>query len=314
MRLIPGARVLTRADGALQVGVRDPLIVDEPSADERRFLERLDTLAHVGPLDQARHSAVVERLVAAGLIVPDGAPPGQPAPRATVNDGGALGCGLGLVLARAGWAVAIDDDGRAVETPRGTYDPGSLAQTRQAAAADTIRRVLPQADVRVGEARSDVAVIVSHGAASIESAVPLMARDVPHLYVTADERGVQVGPLVIPGRSACGTCVGLAHTLHDPSWPVLSLQLTAGRTLPWCSPDVAAQAVALAVGALEWWRSPRQGIPGSAPGWLDTVWTVDRHRPPYPTAAPPHPDCGCGAAGPIGDELAARRARMPDTS
>jgi hypothetical protein len=314
MRLIPGTRVLMRGDGSLQVGVRDPVILSDVGADERRFLERLDTVARVSSADHVRFSAVLERLVAAGLVETEPGRAAEPPLRAAINDGGPIGCGIALALARAGWAVAMDDVGRAVQTPRGTYDPGSLAVTRQAAAADTIRRILPDAEVRAGQARSDIAVIVAHGAPLIEAAVPLMARDVPHVYVTTDERGALVGPLVVPGRSACGTCVGLARTLSDPAWPLLSLQLTAGHTLPLSTPDVAAQAAALVVGALGWWLASRNAQETAPRSWLNTVWTLDRDTPPSASAAPAHPDCGCGAAGPVGDELAARRARMPGTS
>lgn len=314
MRLIPGARVLIRGDGTLHVGVRDPLILEDLSVTETRFLERFGTVSSVSSADRARHAGVLARLTAAGLIEQDPPRAVRPPPRAALNDGGPIGCGIGLVLARAGWSVAIDDGGRAVAAPRGTYDPSSLATTRQAAAADTIKRVLPEADVRAGLAGVDVAVIVSHGAPLVEAAVPLMSLDVPHVYVTTDERGAQVGPLVIPGRGACGTCVGLARAAADPEWPLLSLQLTAGRTLPSCAPDVAAHATALVAGALGWWRSSRGGDADSRPGWLDTVWTIDHDRPPVASAAPAHPDCGCGATGPVGDELAARRARMPGPS
>ncbi|PKQ18098.1 MAG: hypothetical protein CVT68_05155, partial [Actinobacteria bacterium HGW-Actinobacteria-8] len=96
-------------------------------------------------------------------------------------------------------------------------------------------------------------------------------------------------------------------------WPLLSLQLTAGRTVPASTPDVAAQAVALVAGALGWWRTTLTAQEDAARGWLNTVWTLNRNTPPSASAAPPHPDCGCGAAGPVGDELAARRARMPGT-
>ncbi len=324
MRLISGARVLTRSDRALQVGVRDPLVLSDLSDDERRFLERLETVANVSPTDRVRNAAVIARLVAAGLMEQDAAGAAPPPLRAAINDGGPIGCGIGLVLAQAGWAVAIDDGGRAVAAPRGTYDNSSLAATRQAAAADTIRRTVPSADVCVGRVRSDFSVIVSHGAALIEAAVPLMALDVPHLYVTTDERGAQVGPLVIPGQGACGTCVGLARATVDPDWPLLSLQLAAGRTLPWCPPDVAAHAAALVAGALGWWRSACASEVKMAPDWLssdslssdwlNTVWHIDRHQPPTATAAPPHAHCGCGAMGPVGDEIAARRARMPGAS
>jgi hypothetical protein len=321
MRLIPGVRVLVRTDGALQVGVRDPLILSDLSAHERRFLERFDTVGRVSSTDRVRYATVLERLSSSRFIEPDPATASNPPPRVAINDGGPIGGGIALVLALASWALAIDDDGRALQTPRGTYDPGSLAATRQAAVADTIRRMLPEVDVCAGPARSDVAVIVSHGAPLIEAAVPLMAHDVPHIYVTTDERGAQVGPLVVPGQGACGTCVGLVRVREDPDWPLLALQLTAGRTLPASTPDVAAQAAALVSGALGWWRAVRDGQTEGSSGrlntrwldttWLDTVWTLNHLTPPRAVVMPPHPDCGCGAAGPVGDELAARRARMP---
>lgn len=313
MRLIPGAHVLVRGDGALHVGVRNPLILTGLTADERRFVERLDTVANVSSGDQSRFSVILARLMASGLIDKDPTRAEEPTLRAAINDGGPIGCGIALALARAGWAVSIDDAGPAVQAPRGTYDPSSLATTRHAAAADTIRRVLPGADVYAGHAHADVAVIVSHGAPLLAAAVPLMARDTPHVYVTTDERGAQVGPMVIPGRGACGTCVGLGRALADSEWPRLSLQLSARRTLPQSTPDVVAQAAGIVAGALGWWRSARDGAADVAHGWLDTVWTIDHHTPPNAAVTAADPDCGCGAAGPVGDELAARRARMPET-
>ncbi|MCB2412069.1 hypothetical protein LGT39_04300 [Demequina sp. TTPB684] len=329
MRLIPGAHVLTRGEHSIQVGSRDPLVVIDPTVHERRFLERLDSAAATTPLERARCAPLIERLAAAGLLDQHSAHGAKEPPRATLNDGGPIGCGIGLNLARAGWSVTVNDVGRAVETPRGTYDPGSLAATRQAAAADTIRRLLPHSDVHSGPSHFDVAVIVAHGAPLIEAAVPLMAGDIPHLYVTTDEHGARIGPLVIPGKGACGTCVGLARSAADPLWPELALQLTARRTRPQCAADATAQIVALSVAALEWWRSTRDPDAGAdalgpsllaggeaapAAEWLNTVWTIDSGRPPVPTPAPAQPDCGCGATGPVGDELAARRARMHGAS
>lgn len=311
MRLIPGARVLMRADGSLQVGVREPLILDGLTGSERRFVERLESAGSVAPSDLSRYSAVIERLHAARLLARDTSDAAQPSPHASVNDGGPVGCGIALALARAGWAVAIHDEGRAIQAPRGTYDPGSLAVTRQAAASDTIRRLLPDAAVHAGWAPSDVDIIVSHGAPLLEAAVPLMSRDKPHLFVTTDERGARVGPLVIPGQSACGTCAGLSRLPNEPEWPMLSLQLTARGGLPQGPSDVQAQVVGLVVGALTWWRTLGDESANSDADWLDAVWIVDHQRAAERELLASHPECGCGAAGPVGDELAARRARMP---
>lgn len=311
MRLIPGARVLIRADGSLQVGAREPVILDGLTAGERRFVERLESAGSVAPSDLSRFGTIIERLGAARLLADDASDPPHSTPRATLNDGGPVGCGIALALARAGWAVAIRDEGRATQAPRGTYDPGSLAVTRQAAAADTIRRLLPDAAVCAGWAPSDVDIIVSDGAPLLEAAVPLMSRDVPHLFVTTDERGARVGPLVIPGQSACGTCAGLTRASEEPEWPMLALQLTARSGLPQGPPDVQAQVVGLVVGALGWWRFQGDRQADRDATWLDAVWMVDHQRVARRERSAPHPECGCGAAGPVGDELAARRARMP---
>lgn len=306
---MPGARVLARRDGTLQIGIRDGVVVDGVTEQERRFLERLETCPSVSAADQSRYARVLDRLERAGLLTADAAAGERPL-RVQLNDGGPVGNSIGLALARAGWAVAIDDARMAVQAPRGTYDPGSIATTRQAASCDTIRRLLPSADVTGGRADSDVTVIVAHGAPLTEAAVPLMARDEPHLYVTTDERGARVGPLVVPGRSACGTCLGLACSHIDPDWPTLALQLAASRTMPQGSPDVQAHVTGLAVAALGWWRAYRDVEPASDATWCDAVWVVDHQRGPRREPVLPSPDCGCGAAGPVGDELAARRARM----
>lgn len=312
MRLIPGACVLVRADGSLQVGVREPVILNHLTVEERQFVERLESVRNVSPADLSRFGAVIELLRASRLIADDPPQARRPTPHAALNDGGPVGCGIALALARAGWAVTIHDEGSAVQAPRGTYDPSSLAATRQAAATDTIRRLLPDAAVRSGWAPSDVEVIVSHGAPLLEAAVPLMARDMPHLFVTTDERGARVGPLVIPGHSACGTCAGLTHAQVEPDWPVLSLQLTPSRGLPQGPPDVQSQVAGLVVSALTWWKGTRERSPDAGIAWLDAVWIIDHQRGPRREPVGAHPECGCGAAGPVGDELAARRARMPD--
>ncbi len=301
MRLRDGARVLARGDGSLQVGVRAPLVLKGLTAAQRRFVERLEGGRPVTPHEAQAFADLVSRLDAAGLFRP------APAGRASVciDDAGPVGLALGVTLARDGWAVRYRDTGLPAASPPRTYADGSVASTRQAAAIEAVSRQVPGADVRVGSAVVDAWVLISAGAAALPAAVPLMAADAPHLFVVPDERGIEVGPLVVPGVSACGTCAGLYRASVDPEWPSLALQLAAGGAEPVrATADVAATAAGLAAGALAAWRA------GEPEAWLNGVWAVTESLPPAARGLAPSPDCGCGAAGPVGDELAARRARF----
>jgi len=304
MRLRQGTRVLDRGDGTLQVGVRAPVVLASLTPEQRRFVELLETAHTITPHERSRFAPLVHVLDDAGLLTPARSTP-QPH-TAAINDAGPVGVNVAIALARAGWAIRLVDDGPAAASPRNTYAPGGLASTRQAAAADTIARLVPGTDVRVGAPRADVWVLVSHGAAALDLAVALMASDTPHLFVIADERGAHVGPLVFPGEGACGMCAGHERAAADPAWPILSLQLRAPAVAPpHMSADVAASVSGLACGALGAWRS------GDARAWLNRTWVVTTNAPPVSRSLTAAVDCGCGAAGPVGDELAARRARFP---
>ena len=303
MRLSVGTHVLVRASGAVQVGVRNPLLLTDLTPAQRTFVESLEGASAISPADIARHATVMDRLSQARLLDASAASPARP-PRAVIDDAGPIGLGIAIALARSGWSVRFEDPGKVVEVPRGTYDLGSIASTRQAAAADTLKRLMPDADVGIGATDADVWTIVAHGAPRLESSIALMASDVPHLYITTDERGAHVGPLVMPGVGACGMCFGLARAAADPEWPHVALQLAARAAPARCSSDVAASIAGLVAGCFQAWRDDH------AETWLDAVWWLDAAGPPHRQHIQPHADCGCGATGPIGDELAAKRARM----
>lgn len=301
MRLRRGTRVLDRGDGALQIGIRPALVLRGLTDTQRRFLERLETSATVTPLQQQRHRDLIDALAAADVLEP----PPPPSLTLAVSDAGPIGLSVGRSAARDGWAVRFIDDGRIEHAPPGTYSTGVIASSRQGAACATVRSQMPQARVSVGDGPADVWVVVSHGAPALEVALPLMTADVPHLFVCVDERGSRVGPFVEPGIGACGWCDGLARADEDPAWPRIALQLGAPHpATPTASADVIAGATALVLGALGAWRS------GDAELWRNSAHVLTTGQPNARRTLAPHPRCGCGAAGPVGDDLAARRARF----
>jgi bacteriocin biosynthesis cyclodehydratase domain-containing protein len=115
---------------------------------------------------------------------------------------------------------------------------------------------------------------------------------VPHLAVSASEAIGVVGPLVLPGRSACLRCLDLTRAERDPAWPLILAQLSAraGADPPGCDTvlgtTVAAQAVAQALAFID-----QDGqVPAVTNGTLELVlpgWQWRRRT------WQPHPRCEC---------------------
>jgi hypothetical protein len=133
-----------------------------------------------------------------------------------------------------------------------------------------------------------------------------LVRDrVPYLVAHADEAIGTVGPLVLPGRSACARCVDLSKAARDPAWPRILAQAsgisgpgtpagTAGTVAAAqaCDTVLAAATAALAAAqALAF--VDRACEPAAVSATLEVVlpsWQWQRR------AWPAHPACTCGAA------------------
>lgn len=76
-------------------------------------------------------------------------------------------------------------------------------------------------------------VVLAHRLVLPAAVAPLMADDVPHLPVVLTGSGADIGPLVVPGVTACLSCVAARRRDEDPAWPLVMSQLL-GRPV---SPD-----------------------------------------------------------------------------
>jgi bacteriocin biosynthesis cyclodehydratase domain-containing protein len=125
----------------------------------------------------------------------------------------------------------------------------------------------------------------------------LVAERTAHLPVRLRDGVGVVGPLVLPGRTACLTCLDLQRGALDPGWPMIAAQLVGqrGAADPACVAATAAFGTAQALAALD-------GTTGgtSAPATLEATVEID------PTSgAVEHrrwaamPECGCSAALPV---------------
>jgi hypothetical protein len=164
---------------------------------------------------------------------------------------------------------------------------------REAGAARAVRRSAPEAQTDDdGVRRPDLAVLTGqHGP---ELAALLVTEGVPHLAATAAEAIGTVGPLVIPGRTACLRCLDLTRTDRDPAWPLVLAQVTDRPADPAAcdcvlAATVAAQASAQVLAFVDQGGPARPVSNGTLelvlPGWQ---W---RRR-----SWPPHPGCTCRAA------------------
>lgn len=135
--------------------------------------------------------------------------------------------------------------------------------------------------------RPDLTVSIATGATDLVQERRLQQEDLSHLLVTVRETGVEVGPLVVPGRTPCGMCLEMWRRDADPAWPTLTLQL---RSVPRPALEslLAEQCAALAA------RMVLDALTSRGRAWWGTsveLTAVD------PLGAErrwePHPDCGC---------------------
>ena len=275
MRLHPAAPVLARTDTSLQIGWDQPLVLDDVSAQDARFLRSLEGGRVIGDAERRRHRAVLTSLAGAGLLE-DPSAPRTPLGCVRISLAGALGTEIAVALARAGLGVALVDGAPA----RLAAVPHLPSADCAAVAADRVRAEVPGADLRGAQANAALDVVVSAGPAVLR-ARRLTARDQAHLLVQVGERAITVGPMVVPGTTACVTCLGLAATAADPAWPTLALQGDARR--PRTDPVLATLAGALAAHV----------VLAHLAGRPTAMWRVDAEGATRLETPPPHPDCRC---------------------
>jgi hypothetical protein len=139
--------------------------------------------------------------------------------------------------------------------------------------------------------RPDLAVLTDGYPAELPA--ELVASRVLHLAASAREAIGVVGPLVVPGQSACLGCVELARSDRDPAWPFILAQAAGHAAQPVAcaatlATAVAAQAVSQVLSCLDL-AQPAAAVTNAtlelvAPGWQ---W---RRR-----SWPRHGQCRCSA-------------------
>ncbi len=154
---------------------------------------------------------------------------------------------------------------------------------RKATAGPPRRPALPDLTVLIGQSDPELSAA-------------LMNDRIPHLMASANEAIGIVGPLVLPGRTACLRCLDMYRTDRDPAWPLILAQLAGRQPIPLAcdAPLAAAVAAQAAFQALAFVDGA--AVPDAvANGTLELVLPAWQWR--RRTWAP-HQRCSCGANAP----------------
>lgn len=222
-----------------------------------------------------------------------------------IHGGGRVAVSLATLLAAAGvgWVSTVADGTVQPEETGCGYLEEDVGKRRSLAIRRAIVRTAPTTNTSPlpRTRKPDLVLLADAAVPDPHLARRLFGAGVGQLVVWAGEGVGVVGPLVVPGRSSCLTCVDLHKTASEPAWPALATQL-AGRAQ---APDLAsaqaaaAFAVSQALRVLDGPRHAGESIPADPtdlPVWgaaieIDT-YTSETRR----TNWPKHPYCGCSSA------------------
>lgn len=234
--------------------------------------------------------------VAALALVTAGRPQAVLTRRATarvaVHGAGRVGALLAALLASAGLGgvdVVDDATARPADLLPGGVLPRDLGRRRGEAVRDRLHELAPS--VRTGpDATPDLVVLAPVGPLDEPLVRGLARRRVPHLLAEVRSDVGVVGPLVLPGRSCCLSCLDLQRTDRDPDWPALAAQLAHGRPAAEACDVLLAAAVAVQ-GAMQVVAALDQlERPAALGGTLELIPPDHRWRRRSWTV---HPDCAC---------------------
>lgn len=261
VQLARPALAVWRSPGVLQVGLDSPSVVLE--GVPRGLADVVPLLAHpcstdeLGTLlpriDRRWLAWLVERLSAAGLVVPATAPT-----PATV-----------LVVGTGALAAAVTDALAPTRVPAVPLDPVGFAARPPASEGP------------------ELVVLAASTAEPDRSLTDAVFRDGrTHLVVRLEPDRAVVGPLVQPGGTPCIRCQDLARVRLDPAWPHLLAQLCRAPVV--ADPVLQAWAAATAAVQVRSWLAGEPPDTGGASLELGQPDFRLRHR-----AWPAHPGCGC---------------------
>jgi bacteriocin biosynthesis cyclodehydratase domain-containing protein len=211
---------------------------------------------------------------------------------------GRIGPVVASLLAASGVCrVHVSGAGMAAATDAavGGIVPDDEHRPYATAAAAAVHRAAPEADTRrIAAQRSPDVIVLADGPHASPPPFPPGRRRAPVLLPVSLRDGTAIiGPLVVPGQTACLHCVEQHRLDRDPHWPVIAAQLaTSARTQPDASQTVLATTAA-GIAAMQ----VLSHIDGQEPSALSRSLELAGLGARIRTRTwDPHPSCPCGAA------------------
>ncbi|MEU7643170.1 TOMM precursor leader peptide-binding protein [Streptomyces huasconensis] len=242
--------------------------------------------------------------------------------RVRVQGAGRVGAVVASVLAGAGVGRVEVLDGGHVEPwdiAPGGLPADAIGERRDTTARRLVRQSAPdrppranrpaspgspaaplaawQASAAEGQAGLSLVIIAPRDGLDAYAPDPLHAEGLlsagtPHLYAGVVEGTGVVGPLVLPGATACAGCLFRQRADRDPTWGRMLAQWRSGRArpVPACDLALSTSVAGLVAGhALAFLDGTSMAASGVR--WEASVPGFDWHaRPVWP-----HPACPCGA-------------------
>ena len=224
--------------------------------------------------------------------------------RVVVRGAGRVGASVAALLSAAGVGGVEVVDGGCVEpwdVAPGGVCAADVGRRRRDAALGAVRRAGPWQAARGGREGGAVSLVVlaprdGLGAYAPDPEVARRYREagIPHVYAGVLEGTGVVGPLVLPGGSACAGCLAAARAEREPEWPRMLAQWRAGgdrEGVAACDVALATMVAGLTAAHALTFLDGRLPVCTGArlefalPG---LAWEL--------TELDPHPRCGCGAA------------------
>ncbi|MER5365291.1 ThiF family adenylyltransferase [Streptomyces sp. NPDC002722] len=247
--------------------------------------------------------------------------------RVQVRGAGRVGAAIAAVLSGSGVGrVEVLDGGHTepCDISPGGLPPASVGERRDTAARQLVRRSAAGPAPRAAETAGSPAggepglsLIVMAPRDSFtayvpdpRAAEPWITSGTPHLYAGVMEATGFVGPLVLPGGTACAGCLALDRAAGDEDWTRMLSQWQSGRrtAVQACDLGLATAVAGLAAAhALSF-------LDGELPASTGTRWEAALPLLDWRAGRlGPHPDCSCGAAGHTDREGSSGTGTMQDT-
>ncbi|MGW6271068.1 ThiF family adenylyltransferase [Streptomyces sp. NPDC055060] len=237
--------------------------------------------------------------------------------RVQVRGAGRVGAVVASVLSGAGVGQVDVMEGGVVEpwdVAPGGLPAEAVGDRRDTAARRAVRQWAPDRPPRrargEGETGLSLVILAPRDGLDVHAPDPraaeaLVTSGTPHLYAGVIEGTGVVGPLVLPGTTACANCLALGRAERDPTWPRMLAQWRSGRARPVHACDLALSTTVAGLAAAHALAFLDGAAPASAGvRWEASVPGFDWHARPVP----PHLTCPCGAGvmdkgeHPTGDE------------